>query len=99
MKTLINITFEDIKQAVLYVYTGHGADGFMRTGCSLTLEREGEAIKYITGLKWKNHTLPEPEKNEVSNIVLGYITNVDDIVGDRLYTNLLSNDKIYLNTP
>jgi len=99
MKTLINITFEDIKQAILYVYTGHGADGFMRTGCTLTLERDGEPVKYITGLKWKNNSLLEPEKNQINNIVLGYINNIEDITSGRLYVDLLSNDKIYLNTP
>jgi hypothetical protein len=103
MKTLVNITennwFQDIRTAVRYVYTGHGADGLMRDNCALTLERNGEPVKYITGLTWKNFTLIEPDKNNISNILLGFINAPEDILSGRLYTELLITDKIYLNTP
>ena len=104
MKTLVNITennrVEIILKAVQYVYVGHGADGFMKDNCTLTLERDGEEVKYITGLRWKDYTLLEPEKNNTSNILLAYINNVEDIPSfNRLYTDLLITDKIYLNTP
>lgn len=103
MKTLVNITennwFEDIRKAVFYVYTGHGADGFLREGFTLTLERDNEQPKYITGLRWIDPSLPLTERNHIDNILLGYINNVNEIQGGRLYTSLLSTDKIYLNTP
>jgi hypothetical protein len=104
MKTQINITennwFQDILTAVRYVYTGHEeADGLMRPNYTLTLEREGEPVKYITGLTWKDFTLTEPEKNNISNILIGFINTPDDIIFGRSYTELLISDKIYLNTP
>lgn len=103
MKTLVNITennwFQEIQQAVFFLYTGHGIDGFPRSGYSLVLERRGEEDKLITGLRWKNKDLPLPEKNDINNIVIGYINNVNEIVGRRLYTDLLPTDKIYLISP
>jgi hypothetical protein len=101
MKTLINVTennwFEEIMQAVRFIYTGHTLDGFPRDGHSLILERENEPVKYVTGLRWKDNTLIGPQKNEINNILVGYINQKEDILGGRLYTDLLSTDKIYIS--
>lgn len=99
MKTLIDLTninwFDEIMQKVRFVYTGHELDGFLRPGYSLTLEREGELVKYITGVRWKNPSLNESEKKTISNILIGYINDKNDIIGGRLYTELSITDKIY----
>ena len=100
MKTLVNVTennwFEEIMQAVRYIYTGHSLDGFPRENYSLTLERDNEPVKYVTGLRWKDNNLTGSQKNEISNILVGYINNKEDIIGSRLYTDLLPSDKIYI---
>lgn len=101
MKTLVNVTennwFEEIMQAVRFVYTGHGLDGFPRENHTLTLERDNEPVKYVTGLRWKNYILTGPDKNNITNLVVGYIENKNDIIGNRLYTDLLPTDKIYIS--
>lgn len=99
MKTLIDLTsinwFDEIMQKVRFVYTGHGLDGFLRAGYSLTLERENEPVKYITGVTWKNPSLNDTEKKVISNVLIGYINDKNDIIGGRLYTELSITDKIY----
>jgi hypothetical protein len=101
MKTLINVTennwFEEIMQAVRFIYTGHTLDGFPRDGHSLILERENEPVKYVTGLRWKDNNLTGFQKNDITNILVGYINQKEDILGGRLYTNLFFTDKIYIN--
>jgi hypothetical protein len=48
-------------------------------------------------LRWKDNNLTGFQKNDITNILVGYINQKEDILGGRLYTDLLSTDKIYIS--
>ena len=93
MKTQVNITSnnwtQEIVQALHYVYRDHENPGHLKTGCTLTLERESESVMPVSGLVKLNKNIQE---NLDTNLVVVY----NNEVGQQTRMTLLPTDKIYL---
>ena len=93
MKTQINVTSnnwtQEIVQALRYVYRDHENPGHLRTGCTLTLERENGFTMSVSGISKLDKTIQE---NLDTNLVVIY----NNEVGQQTRVTLLPTDKIYL---
>jgi hypothetical protein len=93
MKTQINVTSnnwtQEIVQALRYVYRDHENPGHLRTGCTLTLERENGFTMPVSGLSKLDKTI---EENLDTNLVIIY----NNEMGEQTRVDLLPTDKIYL---
>lgn len=93
MKTQINVTSnnwtDEIVQALRYVYKDHENPGYLRAGCTLTLERENGLTMPVSGISKLDKTI---EENLDTNLVIIY----NNETGEQTRVNLLPTDKIYL---